>query len=97
MYWVIPIEPNLPDADMAVLFMSNEGYSTMYGHAVLSSPYFERFWHDVFHGREHVQSRGRRYHWYGFSAALATKPLIFNNIVAACAANLAILQTGQDF
>src|SRR5690606_2585633 len=33
MYGVIPVEPDLPDADMAVLFIHNEGYSTMCGHA----------------------------------------------------------------
>ncbi len=36
MYGVIPIEPDLPNADMAVLFMHNEGYSTMCGHAVIA-------------------------------------------------------------
>jgi proline racemase len=36
MYGVIPVEPDLPDADMAVLFMHNEGYSTMCGHAVIA-------------------------------------------------------------
>ncbi|MEK9726260.1 MAG: proline racemase family protein [Rhodospirillaceae bacterium] len=36
MYGVIPVEPDLPDADLAVLFMHNEGYSTMCGHAVIA-------------------------------------------------------------
>lgn len=36
MYGVIPVEPDLPDADIAVLFMHNEGYSTMCGHAVIA-------------------------------------------------------------
>ncbi|MFI4988595.1 MAG: proline racemase family protein [Alphaproteobacteria bacterium] len=36
MYGVIPVEPDLPNADMAVLFMHNEGYSTMCGHAVIA-------------------------------------------------------------
>jgi len=36
MYGVIPVEPDMPDADMAVLFMHNEGYSTMCGHAVIA-------------------------------------------------------------
>ncbi len=36
MYGVLPVEPNLPGADLAVLFMHNEGYSTMCGHAVIS-------------------------------------------------------------
>jgi trans-L-3-hydroxyproline dehydratase len=36
MYGVIPVEPDLPGADMAVLFMHNEGYSTMCGHAVIA-------------------------------------------------------------
>jgi proline racemase len=36
MYGVIPIEPDLPGADMAVLFMHNEGYSTMCGHATIA-------------------------------------------------------------
>lgn len=36
MYGVILVEPTLPDADMAVLFMHNEGYSTMCGHAVVA-------------------------------------------------------------
>lgn len=36
MYGVIPVEPDNPDADLAVLFMHNEGYSTMCGHAVIA-------------------------------------------------------------
>jgi trans-L-3-hydroxyproline dehydratase len=36
MYGVIPVAPDLPDADLAVLFMHNEGYSTMCGHAVIA-------------------------------------------------------------
>src|SRR5262245_56576360 len=33
MYGVLPVEPDLPGADLAVLFIHNEGYSTMCGHA----------------------------------------------------------------
>jgi len=36
MYGVIPVEPDLPGAALAVLFMHNEGYSTMCGHATLA-------------------------------------------------------------
>ena len=36
MYGVIPVEPDHPEADIAVLFMHNEGYSTMCGHATLA-------------------------------------------------------------
>ncbi|MCO5069940.1 MAG: proline racemase family protein [Rhizobiaceae bacterium] len=36
MYGVIPVEPDLPDVDLAVLFMHNEGYSTMCGHATIA-------------------------------------------------------------
>lgn len=36
MYGVIPVEPDLPGADMAVLFIHNEGYSTMCGHATIA-------------------------------------------------------------
>ncbi len=36
MYGVIPVEPDLPTADIAVLFMHNEGYSTMCGHAIIA-------------------------------------------------------------
>jgi proline racemase len=36
MYGVLPVEPDLPGADLAVLFIHNEGYSTMCGHAVIA-------------------------------------------------------------
>src|SRR5262245_6323058 len=36
MYGVLPVDPDLPGADLAVLFMHNEGYSTMCGHAVIA-------------------------------------------------------------
>jgi proline racemase len=36
MYGALLVEPDLPGADMAVLFMHNEGYSTMCGHAVVA-------------------------------------------------------------
>ena len=36
MYGVIPVEPDDPAADLAVLFMHNEGYSTMCGHATIA-------------------------------------------------------------
>lgn len=36
MYGVLPVEPDLPGADLAVLFVHNEGYSTMCGHAVIA-------------------------------------------------------------
>lgn len=36
MYGALLVEPNLPRADLAVLFMHNEGYSTMCGHAVIA-------------------------------------------------------------
>lgn len=36
MYGVLPVAPTLPGADMAVLFVHNEGYSTMCGHAVIA-------------------------------------------------------------
>jgi len=36
MYGVLPVEPDLPDADLAVLFVHNEGYSTMCGHATIA-------------------------------------------------------------
>ena len=36
MYGVLPVEPDLPGADLAVLFMHNEGYSTMCGHATIA-------------------------------------------------------------
>ncbi|XP_072166636.1 trans-L-3-hydroxyproline dehydratase-like [Diadema setosum] len=36
MYGAVIVEPDLPEADVAVLFMHNEGYSTMCGHATIS-------------------------------------------------------------
>ncbi|HET6469518.1 MAG TPA: proline racemase family protein [Geminicoccaceae bacterium] len=36
MYGVLPVAPDHPDADLAVLFMHNEGWSTMCGHAVIA-------------------------------------------------------------
>lgn len=36
MYGVLLVEPDLEQADMAVLFIHNEGYSTMCGHAVIA-------------------------------------------------------------
>lgn len=36
MYGVLPVEPDIPGADMAVLFIHNEGYSTMCGHATIA-------------------------------------------------------------
>ena len=36
MYGVIPVEADDPDADLAVLFCHNEGYSTMCGHATIA-------------------------------------------------------------
>jgi len=36
MYGVLPVEPDLPGAEMAVLFIHNEGYSTMCGHATIA-------------------------------------------------------------
>lgn len=36
MYGALLVEPELPGADLAVLFMHNEGYSTMCGHAVVA-------------------------------------------------------------
>jgi trans-L-3-hydroxyproline dehydratase len=36
MYGVLPVEPDHPKADMAVLFIHNEGYSTMCGHATIA-------------------------------------------------------------
>jgi proline racemase len=36
MYGVLPVPPDHPDADMGVLFMHNEGYSTMCGHATIA-------------------------------------------------------------
>jgi len=36
MYGVIPVKPSHPEADLAVLFMHNSGYSTMCGHATIA-------------------------------------------------------------
>ena len=36
MYGVLMVEPDLPGADLAVLFIHNEGYSTMCGHATIA-------------------------------------------------------------
>ena len=36
MYGALLVEPDLPGADFAVLFMHNEGYSTMCGHAIIA-------------------------------------------------------------
>ena len=36
MYGALLVDPDLPGADMAVLFMHNEGYSTMCGHAIIA-------------------------------------------------------------
>ncbi len=36
MYGVWPVEPDLPGADLAVLFTHNEGFSTMCGHATIA-------------------------------------------------------------
>ena len=36
MYGALLVQPTLPGADLAVLFMHNEGYSTMCGHAVIA-------------------------------------------------------------
>lgn len=36
MYGVIPVESDHPEADLAVLFIHNEGYSTMCGHATIA-------------------------------------------------------------
>lgn len=36
MYGALLVEPNLAGADLAVLFMHNEGYSTMCGHAIIA-------------------------------------------------------------
>jgi len=36
MYGVLPVAPDHPDADLAVLFIHNEGYSTMCGHATIA-------------------------------------------------------------
>ena len=36
MYGALLVEPDAPEADLAVLFMHNEGYSTMCGHATIA-------------------------------------------------------------
>lgn len=36
MYGALLVEPSHPQADLAVLFMHNEGYSTMCGHAIIA-------------------------------------------------------------
>lgn len=36
MYGALLVEPNLSGADLAVLFMHNQGYSTMCGHAIIA-------------------------------------------------------------
>jgi trans-L-3-hydroxyproline dehydratase len=36
MYGALLVEPDHPEADLAVLFMHNEGYSTMCGHATIA-------------------------------------------------------------
>lgn len=36
MYGALLVEPDLPGADLAVLFMHNQGYSTMCGHAIVA-------------------------------------------------------------
>ncbi len=36
MYGVLPVTPDHADADLAVLFMHNQGWSTMCGHAVIA-------------------------------------------------------------
>ena len=36
MYGALLVEPDLAEADLAVLFLHNEGYSTMCGHAVIA-------------------------------------------------------------
>ncbi|XP_068610061.1 trans-L-3-hydroxyproline dehydratase-like [Brachionichthys hirsutus] len=36
MYGALPVKSELPEADMGVLFMHNEGYSTMCGHAIIA-------------------------------------------------------------
>ena len=35
MYGAIPVAPDIPGADLAVLFIHNAGYSTMCGHATI--------------------------------------------------------------
>jgi len=36
MYGAVPVEPDDPEADLAVLFLHGEGYSTMCGHAIMA-------------------------------------------------------------
>lgn len=36
MYGTLRVEPDLPGADAAFIFMHNEGYSTMCGHAIIA-------------------------------------------------------------
>ena len=36
MYGALLVEPDHPEADLAVLFMHNEGFSTMCGHATIA-------------------------------------------------------------
>ncbi len=36
MYGAVPVEPDHPEADLAVLFLHGEGYSTMCGHAIMA-------------------------------------------------------------
>jgi trans-L-3-hydroxyproline dehydratase len=36
MYGAVPVEPDDPEADLAVLFLHSEGYSTMCGHAIIA-------------------------------------------------------------
>ena len=36
MYALVLVKPDIPDADVGVLFMHNEGYSTMCGHAIIA-------------------------------------------------------------
>lgn len=36
MYGALLVEPDIPEADIGVLFLHNEGYSTMCGHAVIA-------------------------------------------------------------
>ena len=35
-YGVILVEPDIPGADIGIIFIHNEGYSTMCGHAVIA-------------------------------------------------------------
>lgn len=36
MYGAVPVEPDDPEADLAVLFLHGQGYSTMCGHAIIA-------------------------------------------------------------